>query len=49
MNLKRIIGEFKSIIDLSLLVCPWFLKINFVHDVSMGVCLCVSAPEAINN
>jgi len=31
----------------------WFLKITFVHDVCMRacvrVCVCVSAPEAINN
>jgi len=27
----------------------WFLEIAFVHDVSMFVCVCVSAPEAINN
>ena len=25
--------------------CNWFLEIAFVHD----VCMCVSAPEAINN
>ena len=28
------------------MVCAWFLKIAFVCDV--GVCVCVSAPEAIN-
>ena len=27
----------------------WFLKIDPVRIVSMCVCLCVSAPEAINN
>ena len=26
----------------------WFLEIDFVHDVCC-VCVCVSAPEAINN
>ena len=26
-----------------------FLEITLVRDVSMHVCLCVSAPEAINN
>jgi len=27
----------------------WFLEIAFVRDVCMRVCMCVSAPEAINN
>jgi len=27
----------------------WFLEIAFVRDVSMCMCVCVSAPEAINN
>ena len=27
----------------------WFLKIDPVRIVSMRVCVCVSAPEAINN
>jgi len=29
----------------------WFLEIAFVHDVCMHVCVCVcvSAPKAINN
>ena len=26
----------------------WFLEIAFVRDVSVFVCMCVSAPEAIN-
>jgi len=30
-------------------VHDWFLEITFVRDVSMFVCVCVSAPEAINN
>ena len=30
-------------------VYTWFLEITFVRDVSMRVCLCVSAPETINN
>ena len=28
--------------------CAWFLEIAFVRDVSMSVCVCVSAPKAIN-
>ena len=33
------------------LACDWFLEIAFVHNVCMLVCVCVcaSAPEAINN
>ena len=35
------------------LACAWFLKIDPVRIVSMcvglRVCVCVSAPEAINN
>ena len=32
-------------------VCAWFLKIDPVQIVGMRVCacVCVSAPEAINN
>ena len=30
-------------------VCAWFLIIDPVQIVSMRVCVCVSAPEAINN
>ena len=26
----------------------WFFEIAFVHEVGMSVCVCVSAPEAIN-
>ena len=29
--------------------CAWFLKIDPVWIVGMRVCVCVSAPEAINN
>ena len=33
--------------------CDWYLEIAFVRDVSMCacayVCVCVPAPEAINN
>jgi len=31
------------------LACDWFLEIAFVRNVSMLVCVCVSAPKAINN
>jgi len=30
-------------------VRAWFLEITFVCDVCMRTCVCVSAPEAINN
>ena len=29
--------------------CAWFLEIAFVREVGVCVCVCVSAPEGINN
>ena len=31
------------------LACAWFLEIAFVREVGMGVCVDVSAPQAIKN